>query len=431
MISANDCTGFLKTRKAFLEAFPFIEKALRFILQAGFSPDDSEDERSRKSLLSLMGLCGFSAGIVLAAHDYAVGFYTKGIPTSIFSLICLLGFIHFALKKSFRLFRFVMLAMILIFPFVVQSLHGGFALAGSSCVWALGCPVCAVMLHGRVRAVRWFLAYAILLFASVIFEPFLISFAPPHSKNTHTWFFAAHIAGISSMIFILVQYFLLRLQTEQEKSEALLLNVLPEAIARRLKKSDETIADKYSEVTILFADLVGFTQMSGGKTPDSVVVLLNKVFSSFDRLSEKYKLEKIKTIGDAYMVVGGLPEKNSNHAEHICNMALEMRSEIQNLAQNTGEPLKIRIGINSGQVVAGVIGIKKFIFDLWGDAVNVASRMESSGIENRIQVTEETRNILCDKFNFTERGFIEIKGKGPMKTYFLEGKIAAAVETVA
>ncbi|MBF0546031.1 MAG: adenylate/guanylate cyclase domain-containing protein [Candidatus Riflebacteria bacterium] len=405
-----------------LEKIPILGNSLGFLLQVGFSKTDTDEEHNRKALISLMAIFGILAGIILAIHDQFSGFYTKGIPTFGFAGITLLGFIYFAKTKNFRFFRFLMLSIVLFFPFVVQSLHGGFVIAGSSCIWALGAPICAVMLHGPRKAIRWFLAYFILLVLSTLFDPFFASEAHARGIVSKNWFFAAHIAGISTIIFILVQYFLIRLQIEQEKSEALLLNILPRSIAERLKRNSETIADEYSEATILFADLAGFTTLSGKKNPEKIVSLLNKVFSAFDRLCEKHQLEKIKTIGDAYMVVGGLPDKRLDHAKTVAEMALEMICVIQKLAIETGEPLKIRIGINTGPVVAGIIGIKKFIYDLWGDAVNVASRMESTGIEDQIQVTEETQNKLRDNFIFRERGKIEVKGKGAMNTFFLVGK---------
>lgn len=214
------------------------------------------------------------------------------------------------------------------------------------------------------------------------------------------------------------------LRLEQEKSERLLLNILPEAIAHRLKQGHQNIADGFAEVTILFADLVGFTQLSSRKNPKELVDLLNEIFSAFDRLSEKHGLEKIKTIGDAYMVAGGLPAPQSHCAAAIAEMAIDMQQEMQLFRERTGEDLHLRIGINTGPVVAGVIGTKKFIYDLWGDAVNVASRMESQGIPGCIQVTETTYTLLTDRYRFEERGEIAIKGKGTMKAYLLRDRHA-------
>ena len=212
------------------------------------------------------------------------------------------------------------------------------------------------------------------------------------------------------------------LRQQQEKSEMLLLNVLPQAIASRLKEGDEAIADSFAEVTVLFADIVGFTEISSRIPPQEVVSLLNQVFSAFDYLAEIHGLEKIKTVGDAYMVVGGLPSPREDHVEAVLDMALDMRISISKVSQKIGEDCQIRIGINTGPVVAGVIGIKKFIYDIWGDTVNVASRMESQGIAGEIQLTGETYNKVRHKYKFKERGIIPVKGKGEILTYLLLGK---------
>ncbi|MDY6936096.1 MAG: adenylate/guanylate cyclase domain-containing protein [Cyanobacteriota bacterium] len=212
------------------------------------------------------------------------------------------------------------------------------------------------------------------------------------------------------------------LRLEKNKSEGLLLNILPRTIATKLKQDPSGIAEHFDRVTILFADIVGFTPLSARLTPFELVKLLSQIFSKFDRLAQKYGVEKIKTIGDAYMAAGGLPIPTANHTEAVADMALEMQGVVDEFQEELGEPLRIRIGMNTGPVVAGVIGIKKFIYDLWGDAVNVASRMESLGMPGKIQVSSETYESLKDKYQFEVRGEIEVKGKGKMTTYWLVGR---------
>lgn len=212
------------------------------------------------------------------------------------------------------------------------------------------------------------------------------------------------------------------LAEEKEKSERLLLNILPQAIAERLKQGETTIADSFSDVTVMFADLVGFTKLSTHLSPAELVELLNQIFSAFDELADRYGLEKIKTIGDAYMVVGGLPTPSENHAEAIASMAIDIQAAIAKMRTKGGQPLSIRIGINTGPVEAGVIGTKKFTYDLWGDTVNIASRMESLGVPGGIQVTVATYERLRDKYIFEERGVLQVKGKGDMMTYLLLGR---------
>ncbi len=210
------------------------------------------------------------------------------------------------------------------------------------------------------------------------------------------------------------------LAIEYERAENLLLNILPAPIAERLKRREGIIADSFADVTVLFADIVGFTQLSGSIPPEELVRSLDDVFSRFDALVETHALEKIKTLGDAYMLVGGLPTPRPDHAEAVAEIALGMLREIALFNEQHETPLQIRVGMNSGSVVAGVIGRKKFIYDIWGDTVNIASRMESNGLAGSIHVSEECYQRLRTTYVFEDRGIIQVKGKGEMRTYFLK-----------
>ncbi|MFM9972516.1 MAG: adenylate/guanylate cyclase domain-containing protein, partial [Burkholderiales bacterium] len=212
------------------------------------------------------------------------------------------------------------------------------------------------------------------------------------------------------------------LDSERAKGERLLRNILPGPIADRLKEDDSTIADSFPEVSVLFADIVGFTELSSHVDPSQLVVMLNGVFSQFDALAERHGLEKIKTIGDAYMIVAGVPVPRADHAVALAAMALDMIDAIESINAARGTQLKVRIGINSGPVIAGVIGTKKFIYDLWGDAVNIASRMESTGIPGRVHVTADTHALLEGTFVMEPRGTITVKGKGEMHTWLLAAR---------
>jgi PAS domain S-box-containing protein len=214
----------------------------------------------------------------------------------------------------------------------------------------------------------------------------------------------------------------LKLRLAKKKSEGLLLNILPRSIAEKLREDQSAFAQQFDDATILFADIVGFTPLAAQMLPTKLVSLLNEIFCSFDQLAEKHDLEKIKTIGDAYMVAGGLPTPRPDHAEAIAEMALDMQQKIQQFEREDGTPFQLRIGINTGAVVAGVIGIKRFGYDLWGDAVNVASRMESQGEPGKIQVTTDTYKRLKNKYVFEERGPLFVKGRGKMTTYWLVGR---------
>jgi class 3 adenylate cyclase len=211
------------------------------------------------------------------------------------------------------------------------------------------------------------------------------------------------------------------LRVEREKSERLLLSIFPESIAERLKQAPQTIADSYMDVSVLFADIVDFTRFTADLTPDKIVELLSEIFNRFDILTQEHGLEKIKTIGDAYMVVGGVPDLREGHLQSMVHLAFDMLDTIGEYAQHDKKPFTMRVGIHAGPVVAGVIGTNKFIYDLWGDTVNVASRMESHGVPGKIQTTSEVHHRLKETFQFETRGKIDIKGKGEMETYFILG----------
>ena len=222
-----------------------------------------------------------------------------------------------------------------------------------------------------------------------------------------------------------------RLELEHERSERLLVNILPKPIADRLKASPETIADGFPHVTVLFSDIVGFTPISQQLQPEELVRMLNELFTGFDRIAARHGLEKIKTIGDAYMVASGVPVPTLRHAHPVAEMALDMVSFIDAFAGRFDSEIGIRVGIHSGPVVAGVIGESKFAYDLWGDTVNTASRMESSGVPGRIQVSSATRALIADSFELQERGTVDVKGKGQMQTWFLVGRNAASADALA
>lgn len=228
--------------------------------------------------------------------------------------------------------------------------------------------------------------------------------------------------AMGSVAYVVINRAERGLAAERDRSDLLLNNILPGPIASRLKENPDTIADDFPEASIMFADIAGFTKYTETVTPDKLLELLNAVFSEFDDLCDKYNTEKIKTIGDAYMVVAGVPTNCADHASKMADMALDMLNAIKRHNAATGQALQIRVGIHSGPVIAGVIGKKKFAYDLWGDSVNTAARMESHGIPGEIQVTESTYKLLHPKYHFTDRGVIDIKGKGPMKAYLLKGK---------
>jgi guanylate cyclase len=301
-------------------------------------------------------------------------------------------------------------------------------------VWSLLSPMGALIFDQPRAAPRWFLAFIALVVASGFLQPY-VGPARALPPGTILFFFVANIAAVSSIVFVLTYSFvgqknelLALLRVEQSKSENLLLNILPKEIADILKAEERTIADHFDGASILFADMVNFTPLTASMAPVEMVELLNEVFSYFDSLVDKYALEKIRTIGDSYMVAAGVPRPRPDHAQALANMALDMREFVGTNEACVRRRLSFRIGINSGPVVAGVIGRKKFIYDLWGDAVNTASRMESHGVAGRIQISAATYALLHDDFVCEPRGAVAVKGKGEMQTWYLLARKSAEGE---
>ena len=384
---------------------------------------DTVDERRRKVTLAVLTAICVIASILWGTLYLAIlGSTVTAAITFGFTLVVGGALIIFLITKRFTLLLYPFFLMILWNPISMQWSLGGFAASGVVMTWSILAPVCALLFQSIRAAIWWFLAYLALLALSLLLDDRIQHWAVPTSHATSMLFFGMNIIGPSVALFLSMMYFVNAFQREQARSEGLLLNILPGTIAERLKAGEQTIADGHADVTILFADLVDFTRLTSRKSPQELVSLLNTVFSAFDRLTRRHGLEKIKTIGDAYMVVGGLPEPCAESASAIAEMALDMRAEMERLEPVIGEPLGLRIGIETGPAVAGVIGTQKFAYDVWGDAVNTASRMESHGVKNQIQLTENAYRRLKDGYVCEERGTIAVKGKAAMRTYYLVGR---------
>jgi len=312
-------------------------------------------------------------------------------------------------------------------------------LMGTGSRWDVFLVVCVFVQCLMFPAAQHRWMYAVMIFTGICF--FAVDFAfqvPPKGlmQNLSANYWSMEMAGnlvgflfcgvaMGSVAFQVINRAERNLAIERDRSDRLLTNILPVPIAQRLKQSHELIADDFDETTVLFADIVGFTRYTETVSPKQLITLLNSVFTAFDDLSQKHRAEKIKTIGDAYMAVAGVPIRSPNHAEQMAAMALAMQQVIVRHNRDTGQSLQIRIGLHSGPVVAGVIGKQKFAYDLWGDTVNTAARMESHGVPGEIQVTQATHALLAPYFHFEERGLIEIKSKGPIKVFLLKGKLGA------
>jgi adenylate cyclase len=325
----------------------------------------------------------------------------------------------FARTRNLEFYRFSQLLVILILPWLVTIALGGFQQSSAVIVWAALCPLGSLLLEEPRRTLRWIVSFVALLPITALLQPHL---TPAHLPDTFvTWFFVLNLGTVIAVVFGLLHYFVRRRDFFQESSEMLLLNILPKEISEALKIEPRAIAAHYDEASILFADIVGFTPMAATMLPLTLVDLLNDVFECFDDLVDKYELEKIKTIGDCYMVAAGVPRQRVDHAEALVNFALDMRAEIGKRTFG-GRRLAFRIGINSGPVVAGVIGRRKFIYDLWGETVNMASRMESHGTSGVIQITRNTFDLVSERFDCQARGPIEVKGVGRVEAWSVTGR---------
>jgi adenylate cyclase len=397
---------------------------LQGLAEIGASEADSEELRLSKTILVLSSTLMASLSFVWVITYGVLGLWVSAAIPLAYQLASAVGIWTFARTHRYRLFRTSQLWMSLALPFVLQWSLGGFRNSSAVCLWGFTAPLGALLFVGARQAIPWFVAFVGLVIVSGAIDPALTSGAPHVPGGLIVAFFVLNVLGVTCTAYVLLQYFVRARDREQAKSERLLLNVLPAPVAARLKRGEELIADDCDEVTVLFADIVGFTPLSERLAAADVVAILDRVFARWDQLAAQHGVEKIKTIGDAYMVACGIPLPRDDHAQAIAEMALAMGPELASIATEAGVPLQARIGIDTGPVVAGVIGRTKFIYDLWGDTVNTASRMESHAPPGCIQVTARTRERLLEQYELRPRGTIEVKGKGEMSPYLLIHSLA-------
>ncbi len=390
------------------------------------------DDALGKAILSMLVLGESIVSIVWIfaisglGEEYAMMAVTPYVYL-IFSYVSLLIFYR---TRRYQYFIFTQLVMLLVMPFFLQWTIRGYQAAGGVAIWAILSPIGALMILGTRQSTAWFFLFVVLAGFSWKFNDLFSGNPMPMPLSIKDTFFLMNIIGTACILYAAMRYFqsqkermLQALALEKARSEKLLLNVLPESIASRLKNNDMRIADYHPSVTILFADIARFTELSSTMTPFDLVNLLSGIFSMFDHLAEGHQLEKIKTLGDGYMVVGGAPLGLPQHASAVAALACEMRNALAIFSQQTGHDLHMRIGISTGSVVAGVIGTSKFTYDIWGDTVNMASRMEQTGLVDEIQVTESTYQALKHEYVFELREAVPIKGKGNVNTYLLKSKL--------
>ncbi|MDB5800392.1 MAG: adenylate and Guanylate cyclase catalytic domain protein [Rhodocyclales bacterium] len=408
---------------------------------AGVEPGDSEDLRQQKSLLVFMsGLVSLASVLWLMIYSWLGPNLSSSLPFGLQVLVAFNLWVYIQFR-NFELFRISQIGLLLFFPFVAQWALGDFVSASGLILWGLLAPICALLCMGVRESLPWFFAYVILTLMTGAFDYLLADVTPAIntsiSRRTSVVFFALNFVTLSTLVYLLLRFALIdrakarsaledahtKLAAEQERSERLLLNILPAPIAHRLRESDATIADGFAEVSVMFADIVNFTELAANMRPDEVFAMLNRVFSSFDELAERRGLEKIKTIGDAYMVAGGLSDALPEACCAVAELALDMHEWLRSQDKHS-VPLHVRVGIGTGPVVAGVVGKKKFIYDLWGDTVNLASRITDEGLPDGIQCDRASHDLLKGRFRFGEAITLHLKGKGHVDVWRLEGRVA-------
>lgn len=390
--------------------------------------DVGADETARRITLVVASGAITVLSIAWVATYLALGRPLAAAIPFAYQVATVIGLATVARGHGFIAFRTSQITLMTILPFILQWVLGGYAASSAVSLWALVTALGAVFFLGASGAVPWFLAFAGLTVVSAVIDPALAAATVPPPALVRTAFFGLNFLAVASTAYLIVQTFVRQreaamaaLDAEHARSERLLLNVLPLPIAERLKAGESSIADAYPAVTVLFADVVDFTPYAERTAPADVVLVLDRIFSAFDEIADRHGLEKIKTIGDAYLLVGGLPESRADHVSSVALAALDLIEASDRLAEATGLGLRIRIGMDTGPVVAGVIGRRKFSYDLWGDTVNTASRMESHGIAGRIHVTGRVEAALRMEFLLEPRGSIMLKGKGEVESFFLLG----------
>jgi adenylate cyclase len=404
----------------------WIDKGVGLLARLGVEPGDDEELRQKKTLLVLLAVLILPVSAVWGTVYLAFG-SPVGIVPYLYFAVSIGSLVLFAQTRNFRLLLVAQLLDILLTTTAGQMLVGGFLPSGGVGLWGILAPLGALVFLEVRRAIRWFGAFVLVFLLTGVAGEVLVRDADLPIWFTSTML-ALNVIGAGSVAFTLLASFanqrnaaLAALRVEQEKSELLLMNILPSSIADRLKAASRPIADHFASASILFADVVDFTPLAQRLPPAEVVGILDQLFSRFDALVERHGLEKIKTIGDCYMAAAGVPNPRPDHARRAALLALDMRDAVATSAVAGRSGVELRIGINSGPVVAGVIGTKRFLYDLWGDAVNTASRMESLSTPGEIQITRATYELLKGEFVCRRRGTILVKGKGRMETWYLVG----------
>ena len=393
---------------------------LRRLGNIGAESTDDLETKSLKALLVYLAVLIWPISIVWAVLYLALG-ASAGSVAFLYFLVSVASIGLFARTRNFELLLRIQLLDITLAPTLSMWPTGGFLASGAVGVWGILGPLGALVFTSVRSSVRWYFLFAIAFLGAGVLGELTggISVLPRWFSTT---MLALNVVVAGAVMFTLLAVFARQRQDAQDRAETLLLNILPRAIADKLKEQPQTIADAFASASILFADVVDFTPMAQQVSAARVVEMLDLLFGHFDALVERYSLEKIKTIGDCYMVAAGIPSPRPDHAQSLALVALDMLDSVREHGAVGSLGFELRIGINSGSVVAGVIGRKRFLYDLWGDAVNTAGRMQTESTPGNIQITRATYELLKEEFVCEPRGTVQVKGKGPMETWYLLGR---------
>jgi guanylate cyclase len=392
------------------------------LLSIGADPHDTADERFRKRLLVGVALIILPVAFLWGCLYWAVGERGVALTPWAYATGSAISLVVFARTGNFPFLRTAQQLLILVAPALGTIMLGGLDESSSVILWSLFAPLGAVAFDRPDRAWPWFAAFIATILASLALSEIVRPDGADLPEGFVRTFDVLNIVVVSLVALLLLVTFARGREAAQARVEALLLNVLPADVAERLQSDPQSIADHFDEASILFADVVDFTPLSDRLDARETVALLDRLFTSFDELVDRYDVEKIKTIGDCYMVAAGVPRQRPDHAQALADVALEMRECAKGCRSDRYDhDLRLRIGISSGPVVAGVIGRRRFLYDLWGDTVNMASRMESHGTPDEIQITRSTWELLREDFVTEPIGLVDVKGKGEIETWRLVG----------
>jgi class 3 adenylate cyclase len=399
---------------------------------------DQQTEKANKNLLVVTAAFMNFAVVLWLAIYWLMGLdFSANVPLA-YQFISVASLAHYFKTKNWEVFRFIQFGLFLFAPFVMQWSLGSSVTSSGVTLWALLAPIAALVVCSWRESIPWFFAYIVLTIVSGVFDYFLgVGYDGGVPMKTIGVFFAMNFAVMSTIIFMLIRHFIIQMDTlktqlageqqalldEQDKSERLLLNVLPGGIAKRMQNTQGIIADRYEDATVMFVDLVNFTQLTEALPPEQLLGLLNTIFTGFDELAEKYGLEKLKTVGDTYMVAGGLGQNKVDYTSDIASLAYEMRDFVANHPDVAKFKLAVHIGIATGAMVSGVIWGKRFIYDVWSETVNQAHRFTKvDSAESVIRVDKTTYNRVRLFYVF-EQSTIAAKRKGDALSYHLLTKL--------